>query len=164
MAHCYKTLSQNCWILCVISNSMHARMGQTNDERAMTSRCHRLERVLQSQISHMLLWWRYIGTNHNAIHKMVTLSASLALCVGNPAVIAGFPSQRASVFILFTKGQRYEALVFGLGLAGSYWRNNRVFSDLRRHHAHLYIWEESQTTDSYLVNISHTLYHRLTEI
>ena len=54
---------------------------------------------------------------------MEPLSALLTLCVENPPVIGGFPSQR-----LVTRN-------FDLRLNNG-WANNRDAGDLRRHRAH----------------------------
>ena len=40
-----------------------------------------------NQLKQLMTWWR---------HQMETVSASLALCEGNPSDTGGFPSQRAS--------------------------------------------------------------------
>ena len=56
-------------------------------------------------------------------HQMETFSALLALCVGNPAVTGGFPSQRPVT--------RSFDVFFDLS-----WANNPDIGDLRRHRAH----------------------------
>ena len=66
----------------------------------------------------MASWWR---------HQMETLSALLALCVGNSPVPGDSPH----------KGQWRGALMFSLICARiNGWINNREASDLRRHRAH----------------------------
>ena len=55
----------------------------------------------EEEIGQWLLWWRPVGQWWR--YDMETLSASLALCVGNPSVSGGFPHKchtcRLTVFV-----------------------------------------------------------------
>ena len=72
----------------------------------------------------------WLHTDNEVVPKeihddVITFSAWLVLCEGNPPVTDGFPSQRPvtqsiDVFITWTDG----------------WANNRDVGDLRRHRAH----------------------------
>ena len=78
-------------------------------------------RDIKWSVNHAILqkpWWR---------HHMETISALLALCVGNSPVTGAFPSQRP-----VTRN-------FGVSLICAWtngWVNNHDACDLRRHRAH----------------------------
>ena len=47
-------------------------------------------------VSEYLNPWHWTSDNSSCYHEMATLSSLLGLCEGNPPIISGFPSQRAS--------------------------------------------------------------------
>ena len=83
-----------------------------------------VSRLFSSQFRHQhsirnnITWWR---------HQMETLSALLAICVGNSPITGEFPGQRPVT-------RSFDIFFICTRING--WVNNREAGDLRNHHAH----------------------------
>ena len=100
-------------------------------------------------VLNQLLQWNLPSNNHSLWrHQMETFSALLALCVENPSVTSGFPTQRPVT-------GSFDAF-FDLRLNGCI--SNRDAGDLRRHRAYYDVSVMYWYTYIYVcdVNIVHT--------
>ena len=101
-----------------MQNKQQATLRQATSPKPMMTKLFEAYIHHQASVSWSVSWWR---------HQMEPFFMLLALCVGNPPVIGGFPSQ----------SQWCEALMFSLICAWiNGWANNLNASDLRHHHLH----------------------------